>query len=84
MQVRSVPRPRLPTTGASPRFFALQTSRLSTLTNGFVHQDRAGNTPLHLAIESGFAEVAVALIEAGADRERGDQDGYARPLCCIA
>lgn len=35
-------------------------------------QDRAGNTPLHLAIESGFAEVAVALIEAGADRDRTD------------
>lgn len=38
-------------------------------------QDRAGNTPLHLAIESGFAEAAVALIEAGADRERNDLDG---------
>lgn len=38
-------------------------------------QDRAGNTPLHLAVESGFAQVAVALIEAGADRERCDADG---------
>ncbi|GAA6027238.1 hypothetical protein JCM8097_002513 [Rhodosporidiobolus ruineniae] len=38
-------------------------------------QDRAGNTPLHLAIESGHAECAVVLIEGGADRERGDQDG---------
>ncbi|GAA6059601.1 hypothetical protein JCM10212_005100 [Sporobolomyces blumeae] len=37
--------------------------------------DRAGNTPLHLAIESGHAEVAVALIEAGADRHRGDSEG---------
>ncbi|GAA5999032.1 ankyrin repeat domain-containing protein [Rhodotorula paludigena] len=37
--------------------------------------DRAGNTPLHLAIESGHAEAAVALIEAGADRDKGDADG---------
>ena len=29
-----------------------------------------GNTPLHLALESGHAEVAVKLILAGADRER--------------
>ena len=29
-----------------------------------------GNTPLHLAMESGHAEVAVMLIEAGADRDR--------------
>jgi 26S proteasome non-ATPase regulatory subunit 10 len=32
--------------------------------------DRAGNTPLHLAMESGHGAAAVALIEAGADRER--------------
>jgi 26S proteasome non-ATPase regulatory subunit 10 len=38
-------------------------------------QDRAGNTPLHLAVESGHAECAVALIEGGADRDRGDQEG---------
>ncbi|GAA5899461.1 hypothetical protein JCM6882_009123 [Rhodosporidiobolus microsporus] len=37
--------------------------------------DRAGNTPLHLAVESGHAELAVVLIEGGADRERGDADG---------
>ncbi|GAA5847383.1 hypothetical protein JCM5353_008145 [Sporobolomyces roseus] len=37
--------------------------------------DRAGNTPLHLAVESGHAECAVALIEGGADRERGDSEG---------
>lgn len=29
-----------------------------------------GNTPLHLAMESGHAEAAVLLIEAGADRHR--------------
>ncbi|TKA54273.1 hypothetical protein B0A53_03364 [Rhodotorula sp. CCFEE 5036] len=37
--------------------------------------DRVGNTPLHLAIESGHAEAAVALIEGGADRDRGDSEG---------
>lgn len=30
----------------------------------------AGNTPLHLAIDSAHGEAAVTLIEAGADRER--------------
>ena len=30
----------------------------------------AGNTPLHLALESGHGDAAVVLIEAGADRER--------------
>jgi len=29
-----------------------------------------GNTPLHLALESGYGDAAVVLIEAGADRER--------------
>ncbi|EJD06727.1 ankyrin [Fomitiporia mediterranea MF3/22] len=37
--------------------------------------DRVGNTPLHLAMESAYAEVAVMLIEAGADRERTNVDG---------
>jgi ankyrin repeat protein len=32
--------------------------------------DRVGNTPLHLAMESGHGEAAVMLIEAGADRGR--------------
>ena len=32
--------------------------------------DRIGNTPLHLAMESGYGEAAVMLIEAGADRGR--------------
>ena len=32
-----------------------------------------GNTPLHLAMESAHAEVAVLLIEAGADRDRVKQ-----------
>ena len=29
-----------------------------------------GNTPLHLAMESGYGEAAALLIEAGADRTR--------------
>ncbi|OCB84736.1 ankyrin [Sanghuangporus baumii] len=37
--------------------------------------DRVGNTPLHLAMESGHAEVAVMLIEVGADRDRTNVDG---------
>ncbi|PVF98375.1 ankyrin [Serendipita vermifera] len=37
--------------------------------------DRIGNTPLHLAMESGHAEAAVMLIEAGADRGRQNSDG---------
>ncbi|PFH45587.1 hypothetical protein AMATHDRAFT_158628, partial [Amanita thiersii Skay4041] len=37
--------------------------------------DRVGNTPLHLAMESGHAEAAVVLINAGADRSRANLDG---------
>ncbi|MBW0501864.1 hypothetical protein O181_041579 [Austropuccinia psidii MF-1] len=37
--------------------------------------DRAGHTPLHLALESGHAETACTLIEAGADRGRLNIDG---------
>ena len=37
----------------------------------------AGNTPLHLAMESGHGAAAVALIEAGADRERVSPRGRA-------
>ncbi|KAG8986537.1 hypothetical protein FRB90_003936 [Tulasnella sp. 427] len=40
-------------------------------------QDRIGNTPLHLAMESAHAEAAVLLIEAGADRDRLNSDGEA-------
>ncbi|KAH9917003.1 ankyrin repeat-containing domain protein [Fomitopsis serialis] len=37
--------------------------------------DRVGNTPLHLAMESAYAEAACLLIEAGADRTRENLDG---------
>ncbi|KAH9440839.1 hypothetical protein Pst134EA_032972, partial [Puccinia striiformis f. sp. tritici] len=37
--------------------------------------DNAGHTALHLAFESGHAETACVLIEAGANRERLDPDG---------
>jgi len=40
-------------------------------------QDRVGNTPLHLAMESAHAEAAVVLIEAGADRGRLNSDSEA-------
>ncbi|KAF6759833.1 ankyrin repeat-containing domain protein [Ephemerocybe angulata] len=36
--------------------------------------DRSGNTPLHLAMDSGHAEAAVTLINAGADRTRENLD----------
>ncbi|TIB10529.1 hypothetical protein E3P89_02780 [Wallemia ichthyophaga] len=36
--------------------------------------DRLGNTPLHLAMESGHASTAIPLINAGADRERQNFD----------
>ena len=35
-----------------------------------IYEQRTGNTPLHLAMESGHAQAAVLLIEAGADRDR--------------
>jgi ankyrin repeat protein len=37
-----------------------------------------GNTPLHLALESGHGDAAVVLIEAGADRERVSLQAYLR------
>lgn len=40
-------------------------------------QDRVGNTPLHLAMDSGHGSTAVLLLQAGADRERGNLDGEA-------
>jgi 26S proteasome non-ATPase regulatory subunit 10 len=42
--------------------------------------DRIGNTPLHLAMDSGHGSTTVLLIEeGGADRDRVNQDGQ-RPL----
>lgn len=65
---------RAATTGALPfvNLILASTSPTKPSAPRLNMQDRAGNTPLHLAIESGFAEVAVALIEAGADRDRTD------------
>ncbi len=40
-------------------------------------QDRAGNTPLHLAMESANGSTAVLLLEAGVDRERTNNEGKA-------
>jgi len=50
-----------------PEELKLQKTRLNTA-------DQVGNTPLHLAMESGHGEAAVLLIEAGADRARTNQD----------
>lgn len=38
---------------------------------------------MHLAVESGHAECAVALIEGGADRDRGDSEGSALLSLCV-
>ncbi|KAI8608019.1 26S proteasome non-ATPase regulatory subunit 10-like protein [Chytriomyces sp. MP71] len=43
------------------------------------HEDRDGNTALHIAVENGYGEVAVLLVEGGADVE--SQNGEKkRPL----
>lgn len=70
-------RHRAATTGALPflRLLLASTSPKKPNAPRLNLQDRAGNTPLHLALESGHGEIAVALIEAGADRGRTDQDG---------
>jgi ankyrin repeat protein len=44
--------------------------QVSSLGNGIGLELMIGNTPLHLALESGHGDAAVVLIEAGADRER--------------
>ncbi|SDA01349.1 BZ3500_MvSof-1268-A1-R1_Chr10-1g02596 [Microbotryum saponariae] len=76
-KANQLPLHRAATTSALP-FIHLITSSTSPTkpTAPRLNQaDRAGNTPLHLAIESGHAEAAVALIEAGADRDRCDSQG---------
>jgi hypothetical protein len=44
--------------------------QVSSMSNGTGLELMIGNTPLHLALESGHGDAAVVLIEAGADRER--------------
>ncbi|KAI5474195.1 26S proteasome non-ATPase regulatory subunit 10, partial [Pseudohyphozyma bogoriensis] len=68
---------RAATTGALPfvHLILASTSPSRPTAPRLNQQDRGGNTPLHLAVESGHAEVAVALIEGGADRDRTDQEG---------
>jgi len=76
-KANQLPLHRAATTGAIPfiRLILASESTGSFKKPRLNLQDRAGNTPLHLAVESGHAEAAVVLIEAGADRQRTNSDG---------
>jgi 26S proteasome non-ATPase regulatory subunit 10 len=54
----------------SPSKFGLLSDRLGIHKKMLIINRCKGNTPLHLAMDSGHAEAAVLLIEAGADRDR--------------
>lgn len=83
-RANQLPLHRAASSGATPFVKLLLESRNQNGGSG-THSDRpraklnvvdnAGHTPLHLAFESGHAETACVLIEAGADRERLDADG---------
>ena len=55
------------------------TRTLSELGYGFRNWTRDGETPLHVAAFAGATEAAAALLEAGADVDRGTKFDY-RPL----
>ncbi|GAA5929920.1 hypothetical protein JCM3775_004464 [Rhodotorula graminis] len=76
-KANQLPLHRAATTGTLPFVHLILASRSPTKPEKprVNLSDRAGHTPLHLAVESGHAEVAVALVEAGADRDKGDADG---------
>jgi ankyrin repeat protein len=54
------------------------------------YDEAMGDTPLHLAAEQGFTDIARVLLEAGADIEKTPRSGYWTPLvhavdtCCDA
>jgi len=64
---------RAASVGATPFIVLITTTRSPRAKLN--QSDRAGLTPLMLAIESGHGETAVELIEAGADRHRTNRDG---------
>ena len=73
---KQLPLHRAASTGAVPFIKLLTASRPPPAPKARLNTaDRATNTPLHLAIESGHGDAAVALINAGADRERQNSDG---------
>ncbi|KAF5378989.1 hypothetical protein D9757_009119 [Collybiopsis confluens] len=76
-KANQTPLHRAATTGSVGFIRLLLDSSTSTLKTRLNTQDRVGNTPLHLAMESAHAQAAVVLIEAGADRGRLNQDGEA-------
>ncbi|GAW02297.1 26s proteasome non-atpase regulatory subunit 10 [Lentinula edodes] len=76
-KANQTPLHRAATTGSVGFIRLLLDSSTSTTKTRLNTQDRIGNTPLHLAMDSAHAEAAVVLIEAGADRSRLNQDGEA-------
>ena len=86
--------PDAPNTGnrhapdSTPLFYALRARKpataLALIDAGadVNHQDWVGNAPLRVAIESGLCQVAIRLIEAGADPLLPDRNGATIFTCC--
>ncbi|KAJ7220291.1 ankyrin repeat-containing domain protein, partial [Mycena pura] len=72
-----VPLHRAATIGSAAFIRLLLESAVPPAKTRLNNADRIGNTPLHLAMDSGHGEAAVVLISAGADRTRLNLDGEA-------